>query len=56
MNKEYNCSLCKQKQTGWGNNPYPLCDVEDNKSICCYVCNKLLVIPKRLEAMLVRSK
>ena len=56
MDKEYNCSLCKQKQKGWGNNPYPLCNADDNESRCCDICNMLLVLPKRFENMLLGGK
>lgn len=39
------CVLCKQKFTGYGNNPEPL----SNKGKCCDKCNSEKVIPARLE-------
>lgn len=44
---EYKCCLCDTTKEGYGNNPFPMCDVEDKKSRCCDGCNKDIVIPMR---------
>ena len=44
----FNCSLCQMESTGWGNNPYPLCEKEDMESQCCDKCNVEKVIPARM--------
>ena len=40
------CCLCGSTFVGWGNNPFPLSDKEDDK--CCDECNYTKVIPARL--------
>ena len=42
------CCLCGIKFEGYGNNPYPLCDVNDYDSRCCNECNSKYVIPSRI--------
>lgn len=42
------CSICGKEIEGYGNNPYPICDLEDTISRCCDVCNSTYVIPARL--------
>ena len=37
------CCVCGSELEGFGNNPYPLCDKEDNSSRCCDVCNEFVV-------------
>lgn len=41
---EYDCVLCGDHFTGWGNNPAPLAEDGD----CCDNCNATKVIPARL--------
>ena len=43
----WNCSICGQESTGWGNNPAPVKDMEDDGP-CCDVCNGIMVLPERL--------
>ena len=43
--KDYICSICGDKQYGYGNNPEPIHDFDDR---CCDVCNSQYVIPARL--------
>lgn len=38
-----NCSICKDKISGWGNNAAPV-----NDGTCCDKCNWTVVIPTRL--------
>lgn len=40
------CCLCGKEFIGWGNNPYPLAEGEDDR--CCDECNYTKVIPARL--------
>ena len=48
-NKIHTCCICGDTFTGWGNNPWPLSDGEDDR--CCDICNDTKVIPARLERM-----
>ena len=41
------CCLCGQIMLDWGNNPWPLGDLEKDE-VCCDVCNWTKVIPARL--------
>lgn len=41
------CCLCGGTYTHFGNNPYPLCDEDDDSSRCCDACNWRKVIPAR---------
>ena len=43
----WNCSICGHESTGWGNNPAPVKDMEDDGP-CCESCNGIVVIPARL--------
>jgi len=43
----YNCVICKNSFSGWGNNPEPIINMSEGK--CCDKCNATVVIPKRLE-------
>lgn len=45
----YECCICGQKFTGWGNNPWPVDTSEDAR--CCDDCNSSVVIPARLAKM-----
>ena len=40
------CCLCGSTFIGWGNNPFPLSEKEDDR--CCDECNYTKVIPARL--------
>jgi hypothetical protein len=42
------CCICGRKTYGYGNNPYPLCDIDDYESKCCDECNNTYVIPARI--------
>ena len=48
MAKKIVCCLCGQKISGYGNNPYPLCDENDFESRCCDACDYQWVIPTRM--------
>jgi hypothetical protein len=43
------CSLCDAPAIGFGNNPFPLCDIDDEVSRCCDTCN-MAVIQARILA------
>jgi hypothetical protein len=47
MNK---CSICGKVIIGFGNNPYPLCHIEDYKSRCCNDCDKIVLSARMLMA------
>ena len=49
--KNGTCCLCGKPYTLYGNNPYPFCDKDDDKSRCCNDCNREKVIPARLSAL-----
>ena len=51
----FTCCICGKKRFGFGNNPYPLCDVNDYTSRCCDECDYEHVIPARI-AMYYRKK
>ncbi len=44
----YICSLCGERFYGWGNNPWPLCELTDIDSRCCDQCDAEKVLPERL--------
>lgn len=47
------CSLCSTPITDdESNNPFPLCEVEDETAVCCDQCNESKVLPMR---MIVRN-
>ena len=37
------CSLCDAPAIGFGNNPFPLCDIDDMVSRCCDTCNTAVI-------------
>jgi hypothetical protein len=37
------CSLCDAPAIGFGNNPFPLCDIDDEVSRCCDTCNTAVI-------------
>ena len=37
------CSICGCQISGFGNNPFPLCNVDDYESRCCDECNIMVV-------------
>ena len=45
MDKKYECSICKNTQTGYGNNAQPI-----NNGKCCNSCNYSVVIPERMQS------
>jgi hypothetical protein len=47
--RRFTCCLCGSNWIGWGNNPDPLGDVDDDK--CCDFCNQREVIPARLRQL-----
>lgn len=51
----FNCCLCSDIFAGYGNNPYPVTDLEgryfDEEEECCDKCNNMQVIPARMQEM-----
>ena len=43
------CCICGVEIKGWGNNPWPLSEGENDR--CCDVCNDTRVIPERIKRM-----
>lgn len=41
------CCICGAKLKGWGNNPWPIKNGENDR--CCDECNQKYVIPERIE-------
>lgn len=48
--KKFKCCICGEYYSGYGNNPYPLCNEDDYDSCCCDNCNNL-VIKARLDIL-----
>ena len=42
------CNICGIDIDDMGNNPWPICLEEDNRSRCCNECNEKYVIPARM--------
>ena len=49
MNEKHICCICGKEFIGWGNNPYPITDEEDE--VCCDECNYSEVLPARIEQL-----
>jgi hypothetical protein len=51
----FNCCLCNEIFEGWGNNPDPIKNSEDEwfdeDEECCNDCNSMKVIPARFKEM-----
>ncbi len=45
------CCICGQLFMGMGNNPWPVIDEDD--ASCCDLCNQYIVVPARIEMILV---
>lgn len=45
----FTCSICKEETIGFGNNPWPVTEGEDDS--CCDSCNETVVIPARFAQM-----
>lgn len=47
MRNEY-CNICGKKLDEYGNNPWPICDINDTEEYrCCDECNMIYVIQAR---------
>lgn len=49
MNEKHICCICGEEFEGFGNNPYPV--NKDENARCCDVCNDIVIIPARIEAL-----
>lgn len=45
----YECCICHQIFTDWGNDPWPV--VLDDDAICCDACNATVVLPARIRGL-----
>lgn len=45
------CCICGKEINGYGNNPFPLCTIDDHTSQCCNDCNATYVIQARIASM-----
>lgn len=45
------CSICGLSYTHWGNNAYPV-----NDGRCCDNCNSTVVVPARLNRIIMRNQ
>ena len=50
------CCICGKEVRGYGNNPYPLCSIEDHESVCCTECDNKYVIRSRILAMKLSNR
>ena len=46
MRKRFKCCICKKLFEGFGNNPWPFGEKEEDR--CCDQCNDIFVITARL--------
>lgn len=46
--RKFICVICKLSSTGYGNNPYPICD----SGSCCDLCDERIVIPSRIKNLI----
>lgn len=53
--EKFKCCICGEEFTGFGNNPWPLCERNDFDSRCCNECNEL-VITARIKLLNVPPK
>lgn len=49
MREKHICCICGKEFEGFGNNPYPVNKEEDAR--CCDICNDIVVIPARIDAL-----
>jgi hypothetical protein len=49
--KKFKCCLCGSETEGFGNNPYPLGNLENDEK-CCDICNSVKVISARIELII----
>ena len=47
------CCLCSEPNAD--NNPFPLCEVEDEIAMCCDECNESKVLPMRMRTIACKS-
>lgn len=38
----FTCCICGKTVEGYGNNPYPLWNIKDEKAVCCNECDNLV--------------
>lgn len=54
MKEIWQCCICGEYFTGWGNNPWPVSNDEDDK--CCDYCNFTKVLPERIAMLGMRKE
>ena len=45
------CSICGWQIVGFGNNPFPLCSVDDYESRCCDDCNDMVLNARIIQSV-----
>ena len=50
------CCICGRTINGFGNNPYPLCNKDDNSSKCCDACNSIVVHARQLISKAINNE
>ena len=53
-NEVWKCCICGEYFTGWGNNPWPISDKEEDR--CCDMCDTTKVLPARIAMSIERRK
>lgn len=43
------CCICEKTIKGYGNNPDPICSIDDNESRCCDLCNEFVIKARLLK-------
>lgn len=51
--EKFKCCLCDKEVEGYGNNPSPLSENEDDE--CCDECNLTKVIPARINSLFPKT-
>lgn len=43
------CNICGKEITGFGNNPDPICGVNDTEARCCDACNNMVITARLIQ-------
>jgi DNA-directed RNA polymerase subunit RPC12/RpoP len=53
--EKFKCCLCGNEVEGYGNNPSPI-ETQNEDDECCDECNLAIVIPTRMELVIIKNK
>ena len=53
--EKFKCCLCGKEVEGYGNNPSPI-ETQNEDDECCDECNLAIVIPTRMELVIIKNK